>query len=65
MPWGLYTVGLIIGILQYFNDGAGGGGGPVIFLSMKFWPKVIFWVYSIKNSGIFFERDFIALQKKN
>ena len=37
----------------------------MIFLSMKFWAKVIFWVYSMKNFGIFWERDFIALQKKN
>ena len=33
--------------LTYFNGrGGGGGGGPrVIVLGLKFWPKVIFWVY--------------------
>ena len=30
--------------LTHFNDGGGGGGGGVrvIFLGLKFWPKVIF-----------------------
>ena len=29
--------------LIYFNDGRRGGGGvQVIFLGLKFWPKVIF-----------------------
>ena len=27
--------------LTYFNDG--GGGVRVIFLGLRFWPKVIFW----------------------
>ena len=27
------------------TGGGGGGGVRVIFLGLKFWPKVIFWVY--------------------
>ena len=41
--------------LTYFNDG---GGGRVIFLGLKFWPKVIFGVFEIR-------RDFCGLQKHN
>ena len=46
----------------YFNDGGGGGGVRVIFLRLKFWPKVIFFgsmkrrrefLRSQKNRGIF------------
>ena len=36
------------GPLSHFNDSGGGEGGgrvQVIFLVLKFWPKVIFWVY--------------------
>ena len=39
----------------YFNNG--GGGVRVIFLGLKFWPKVIFGVYEIR-------RDFFGSQKK-
>ena len=61
--------------LTYFND----GGVRVIFLGLKFWPKVIFFG-SMKDSGIFGEsrkktegffgvakkelRDFLGCAKK-
>ena len=38
--------------LTYFND----GGVRVIFLSLKFWPKVIFFG-SMKDAGIFWGRE--------
>ena len=53
--------------LTYFND----GGVRVIFLGLKFWPKVIFFG-SMKDSGIWGgggrekkRRDFFGLRKKN
>ena len=39
--------------LTYFND----GGVCVIFLGLKFWSEVFFWVYEIR-------REFFALQKE-
>ena len=53
--------------LTYFN---GRGGAQVIFLDLKFWPKVIFF-RSMKDAGIFFwvaekkTRDFWGLRKKD
>ena len=49
--------------LTYFND----RGGRMILLSLKFWPKVIFWVYERRRD--FFgsrkkQRDFLGLRKK-
>ena len=35
-----------------------GGRGPSDFLGLKFWPKVIFWVYERCQ-------DFLRSQKKN
>ena len=52
--------------LTYFND----RGIRVIFLGLKFWPKVIFFGY-MKDAGIFLGReknklrDFLGLQKKD
>ena len=42
--------------LTYFNNRGGGGGGVrVIVLGLKFWPKVIFWVYE-RRQDIFGSR---------
>ena len=42
--------------LAYFNDG-GGGGVRVIFLGLKFWPKMFFLgAYEVR-------RDFLGLEK--
>ena len=47
----------------------GGGGFRVIFLGLKFWPKVIFFG-SMKDAGIFMGREkktegFFGLRKKD
>ena len=54
--------------LTYFNDGGGGGGGGrMILLSLKFWPKVIFWVYERRWDFFWLRKkqsDFWGLRKK-
>ena len=35
----------------------------MIFLGVKFWPKVIFWVYERRKKKK--PRDFLGLQKKD
>ena len=52
-PFAIFTPGTP---LTYFNDGEG-GGVRVFFLGLKFWPKVIFWVYERR-------RDFFGSRKK-
>ena len=49
----------------YFNDG--GGGVRVNFLGLKFWPKVIFWVYERRQDFLGREkkRDFLGLRNKD
>ena len=49
--------------LTYFNDGEG-GGVRMILLSLKFWPKVIFWVYERRRDFFWSrkkQRDFLGL----
>ena len=52
--------------LTHFNDG-GGGKGRMILLSLKFWPKVIFWVYE-RRRGFFWvakkTKGFLGIVKK-
>ena len=53
--------------LTYFNDMGEGGGGRMILSSLKFWPKVMFWVYERRRGFIGSrkkQRDFWGLRKK-
>ena len=48
----------------------GGGGGRMILLSLKFWPKVIFWVFERSWEGFYgvvkkVLRDFLGYAKKS
>ena len=44
--------------LTYFNDGGEEGGGVrVVFWGLKFWTKMIFWVYERR-------RDFFGSRQK-
>ena len=45
----------------------GGGGVRVNFLGLKFWPKVIFWVYERRRDFLGREkkRDFLGLRNKD